>query len=262
MTIFKHEFKMNLKSLLIWTLSIGLMSCLLLLLYPSLKTTINEMSSDFSNMGGFSAAFGLDKLNIGEIMGFYGTEIGAIYALGSSMFAALLGIGILSKEESGHTSEFIFTLPISRKRVITEKLLSVIFIILCFNLICILLILISFLIIGESVDMKVFLLYHLAQLIMNIEIGAICFALSAFSKKANLGSGLSVALLLYFTDIMAKIVKETEFLKYITPFYYSGAADIITSSSIDVSLLMPGLLITIISIAIGYVKYTKKDLAS
>ena len=78
MTIFKHEFKMNLKSLLIWTLSIGLMSCLLLLLYPSLKTTINEMSSDFSNMGGFSTAFGLDKLNIGEIMGYYGTEIGAI----------------------------------------------------------------------------------------------------------------------------------------------------------------------------------------
>lgn len=262
MTIFKHEFKMNIKSLLIWSLSIGIMSFLFILLYPNLESTLKEMSANYSDMGGFSSAFGLDKLNIGEIMGFYGTEIGAIYALGSSLFAALLGIGILSKEEGGHTSEFIFTLPISRKQVITEKLFAVIFLIVCFNLIAVLLILSGFLIIGESPNIKEFMLFHLAQIIMNIEIGSICFALSAFSKKANVGSGLSVALILYFADMMAKIVEETEFLKYITPFYYSGAADIITSSSIDTALLLPGLLIILVSIVIGYIKYTKKDLAS
>lgn len=262
MTIVKHEIKMNLKSLLIWSISIGLLSFSFMLLYPNLKTTLSEMSNSYQNMGGFSAAFGMDKLNIGELMGFYGTEIGAIYILGSSLFAALLGIGILSKEEGNHTSEFLYTLPISRQRVITEKLIAMIVLILSLNFIFILLMLLSFLIINEPFDYTGFLLYHLSGVIMNIQIASICFAFSSYARKNNAGTGLSVALLLYFLDMMSKVVEETKLFKYISPFSYADAANVLTSKTIDIKLLIPGISITIFSIFIGYLKYSRKDLAS
>ncbi len=262
MTIIKHELKMNFKSLLIWTLSVGLMSFVFVLMFPGLKTTLLDMADAYSNMGGFSTAFGMDKLNLGELMGFYGTEIGVIFTLGSSLFAALLGIGILSKEEGGHTSEFLFSLPISRKQVVLEKLLSILFILFLYNLAFILLMVLGFAFIGEDVDVKGFILFHLASFLMCIKISCICFALSSFSKKAALGSGLSVALLLYFADLMAKIIEDTKFLRYITPFSYADAADIIATGSIHSDYLIPGIIITIASTITGFIVYMKKDLAA
>ena len=55
-------------------------------------------------MGGFSSAFGMDKLAFGSIMGFYGMECGNIMGLGGAFFAAVTGMGLLAGEEGGHTA--------------------------------------------------------------------------------------------------------------------------------------------------------------
>ena len=49
-----------------------------------------------------------------------------ILGLGGGLFAALTAIAALSKEEREHTAEFLLTHPVSRTRVVTEKLLAVI----------------------------------------------------------------------------------------------------------------------------------------
>ena len=262
MSILKHEIKMNFKSILIWSLSVGLMSFVFILIFPTMKSSLVDMSDAYSNMAGMSTVFGMDRLNIAEIMGFYGIEIGAVLSLGGSFFAAVLGVGILSKEEGGHTSEFIFTLPISRKTVLIEKYLAMIFCILIFNIICIGLIVSSFLIVNEEIQIKAFLLHQLSLIIMNIEIGSITFGISAFQKKSNFGMGIAIALILYFLDMMSKLNDKVEFLKYISPFSYCDASKVITSLELDGKLLIPGIVIMIISVFIGFFKYLKKDLAA
>ena len=57
------------------------------------------MSALFAGMGDFSAAFGLDRLGYGTIMGFYGIECGNILGLGGAFFAALTAMGLLDGEE-------------------------------------------------------------------------------------------------------------------------------------------------------------------
>ena len=250
--IFKHELKINLRSFLIWTLTIAITDFGFMLMYPSLQDSLKKATDVYSNMGALTAAFGMDRLSMASPLGFYGIEVGAILSLGGALFAAILGTGILSKEEGGHTSEYLFTLPYSRITITVQKVAAV-------NMLFGFL---SFPLINAPIELKELLLYHAAQFTMHIEVASICVLLSAFLKKVSLGSGLGIALLLYFLDMMSRILSQLEFAKYITPFYYSNAADIMVNQKIDSMLLTIGVGLTLLCIFVGTWYYNKRDLAA
>jgi hypothetical protein len=260
--ILKHELKINFKTLLIWTLAIALTNFGFMLMYPSLQDSLNKATDAYKSMGAFTAAFGMDRLSISSPLGFYGIEVGAILSLGGGLFAAIIGTGILSKEEGGHTSEFLFTLPYSRVSITLQKAAAVFLIILTFDLINLLFGVLSFPLINVDIEMTKLLMYHLAQFCMHIEVAAICILISSFLKKVSLGSGLGVALLLYFLDMMSRILTQLKFAKYITPFYYSNAADVMVKKSIDPLLLGIGIGLTFLCILAGTWYYNERDLAS
>lgn len=260
MIIVKHELKQNLKTLILWGGILGGMIFAFMLMFPSMEKQIGEMAESYANMGGFSTAFGLDKLSFATPLGFYGIEAGTMVALGGAMFAAMIGALALSKEEGNHTAEFLLTHPISRLQVVTEKLISVFLQVLLLNIICLGCGVISFAVIGEDLEMKKMLLFHLAQFIMHLEIASICFAFSAFSKRQNVGLGLGFAALLYFINLFVNISEDVEFLKYITPFHYSDAANIISTGKLDGLLIGIGCGIGILSMIIAYLTYCRKNI--
>lgn len=262
MTEFFHEMKQNVRPLLIWSISLGSLFFICMLMFPQMESQMSDIDKMFSNMGGLSAAFGTDKISYQTVIGFYGVECGSMLSIGGSFFAALLGIETLAKEEANHTAEFLLTHPISRLKIISEKLLAVIVILIGFNVICMTCSIASFAAIGETVPWKAFLLFHLAQFIMQTEIAFICFGISAFLKRSNIGIGLGLAALLYFLDIFIKISKNAEFLKYITPFQYSDAAQVIPSCSLDGTLIAIGIGIALVCAGIGSYKYQFKDIAA
>ena len=114
MTIFKHELKQNKKSLIIWTVAIASLLAICLFLFPEMKGEMDSVSQVFSSMGGFSEAFGMDKVSFGTLTGFYSVECGNILGLGGAFFAAFTAVTILAKEEKDHTGEFLLTHPVSR----------------------------------------------------------------------------------------------------------------------------------------------------
>lgn len=262
MTIILHEMKMNLKSFLIWSMSIAIMAFAFMLMFPLLADSLKDMGEQFSNMKGFSAAFGLDKLSMYTPMGFYGTQVGYLFSLGGAMFAALLGAGMLSKEEGGHTAEFLLSAPISRGMVVVQKALGMVLMIVLFELSYILFILLAFVLIGEPILVKEFALYQGAQFCMHLEIACICYCMSSFQKKANIGFGLGLVLTLYFLDIMVRTISKLEVLKYLTPFNYVGAGDILASGKLDVGLIALGVAVSLLSLVAAYVIYVKKDIAA
>ncbi len=104
MTLIKHELRQGRMMLIIWSIVIAFMLAICVLIYPEMETQMGDVSSMFAEMGGFSAAFGMDRLNFGEFIGFFGVECGNILGLGGAFFAALLGITILAKEEKEQTA--------------------------------------------------------------------------------------------------------------------------------------------------------------
>ena len=118
----------------------------------------------------------------------------------------------------------------------------------------------SMTIIGETIPWKEVNLLHLAYYILQIELGGICFGISAFLRKGTAGIGLGIAAMMYFLNLIANISDVADFLKYITPFGYCEGADIISSGRLDGTLVAIGMIIGIAGIAAAYLYYTRKDI--
>lgn len=262
MTVYIKELKQDLKALLIWTGAIAFMMLVCIMMFPEMKGEMDSVSDVFANMGGFTAAFGMDKLSFGELMGFYGIECGNILGLGGGFFAALAGISALSKEEKERTAEFLLTHPVSRFSVITQKLLSVLTQVAALNLAVVGVSLVSAAAIGEELQMKEFLLLHLAYLFMQLEIACLCFGVSAFIRRGSIGIGLGLALAFYFMNIVCNISESAEFLRFITPYAYAEASNIISDGKLETGLIAVGAGFAVVGAAVGYVRYLKKDIAA
>ncbi|MGM9605966.1 MAG: ABC transporter permease subunit [Oscillospiraceae bacterium] len=260
MTLMKHELRQGRTSLIVWTAAIGFLMAICIFLFPEMKGEMDAVSGMFASMGSFSAAFGMDRLNFGTLTGFYAVECGNILGLGGAFFASLVAVTVLAKEEKEGTAEFLLTHPVSRRRVITEKLCAVLAQIVVLNAVILALALGSVAAIGEAIPWKELLLLHLAYFLLQVELAGICFGISAFLRQGSLGIGLGVAAVMYFLNIIANISDSAQCLKYITPFGYAEGADIVTNGSLDVPLVLLGILYGIIGIAAAYVRYCKKDI--
>lgn len=261
MTIVKHELRRGKLSLLIWSASIAFMLGICVLFFPEMENQMEQVSSVFADMGNFSAAFGMDRLNFGEFLGFFCVECGNILGIGGAMYAALLGITALSGEEKEHTAEYLLTHPVSRAQVITGKLLAVVVQITALNLINAAVTALMVMVIGETPDTKTLALLFFAYYLLQLNIAAITFGISAFLRRGSLGIGLGLALGFYFVNIIANLTEDAKVLKYITPFSYTEGADIVAEKALELPYLAAGLAMAVIGIAAAYYQYSRKDIS-
>ncbi len=260
MTLFFHELKRNRLSLAVWTAILSFTLAVSIFVYPEMSSQMTEINDMFSNMGSFSEAFGMSNLNFGEFIGFFGIECGNTLGLGGAFFAAILGVSALSKEERDRTAEFLLTHPISRARIVLEKLLAVIAQILTLNVAVTLISVACAAMIGETGDISTVLLILLSHLLLQIEIASITFGVSAFVNRSVLGIGIGTAAMFYFMNIISNLTEELDFLKYITPFGYTESSDIISNGSLSVKYIAIGALFATVGILLAFLKYRKKDI--
>lgn len=260
MTLLKHELRQGWKSLIIWTAAIGFFIAVCVCLYPEMKGEMEGVNRVFSSMGMFTDAFGMDRLNFGTLIGFYAIECGNILGIGGVFYASLTAVSILSKEEKDHTAEFLMAHPVSRGRIITEKLLAVLLQIIVMNVLVFGIAVGTVTAIGEAVPWKDMYLLHGANLLVQIELAGICFGISAFLRHGGMGVGIGTATVMYFMNIVANISADAEFLKYITPFGYAESADIIADGCLNGQMVLLGAVFTLVGIALAYWKYGRKDM--
>lgn len=260
MTIFLHELRRGRLALLIWSAAISFMLGVCVLIYPEMSTQMGDISQMFADMGAFSEAFGMDQLNFGEFMGYFGIECGNTLGLGGALFAAIIGASALTKEEKEHTAEFLLTHPLSRTRIITEKLAAAMAQVLILNAAVVVVTLLCIAAVGVDADFGVLALLFLAYLILQIEITAVTFGISAFMRRGELGVGLGLVFGVYFVNILANLTEEAKFLKFITPYAYADGAHIVPEKSLDIKYLAVGLVFTVLGIVAAYLKYRKKDI--
>ncbi len=260
MTVVKHELRRGRTSFWIWTGSIGFLLAICIFLFPEMKGEMEGINDVFSSMGSFTAAFGMDRLNFGSLVGYYAIECGNVLGLGGAFFAAITAVAILSKEEKDRTAEFLLTHPVSRVRIVTGKLVAVILEIVAMNVIIYALSAGSMAAVGEDIPWKELNLLHLAYFILQLELAGICFGISAFAHRGSVGIGLGVAFLMYFLNLIANIAEVAEPLKYVTPFAYCDGADIVTKGSLDGTYIAIGCAMGLIGIIAAYMYYPKKDI--
>ncbi|MEI8199473.1 MAG: ABC transporter permease subunit [Eubacteriales bacterium] len=266
MIIYIRELVRNRTALLIWTLTMVVFSIFLMTFYP----TITDQAATLDNLmkqypAELVQAFNFDRLRMADPMGFYGTEMYIFITLFGSIYAMLIFISVLSREESERTSEFLLTRPVTRSRVITAKALAAFTNITLFNAVFGASNFILFEMYAKGkYDHKILFLLILGPYLMHVFYGSVGLLLSVFVIQARAVYPISIGVVLgtYFLSVVSTLSDSAKNLRYLTPFKYFDAADIVTDRKISpLSLIVLAAVLTS-TVLITYVFYNRKDIAA
>jgi ABC-2 type transport system permease protein len=265
MNIIRFEFRRNLRSFLIWTAAILAFCVWMLSVYESsfsgLGAGINKFVQYFPES--MKKAFGIDRLDITTITGYFGMEVHLFIILFGSMYSALQSSGLLSKEESEKTVEFLLSRPITRTSVVTQKLAVYVIYVTLFSVITWSVSYAAMLRSTSSFDKAAFWMLGGMTYLAILAIASLGFLGSVFVTRHRTvySAALGLVLGLYALQIVADISERTSFLRYITPFKWASAADILPRGSVDPVYVVLAAGVILGSVAGAYRVYSKKDIA-
>ena len=124
MNLFKREVKRNFTSFVVWSVSLCLYVAFAMSMFPSVAKSDASLNQFMKQLPpAISKAFNLDNISYSNILSFFNVEIGILLVLSLSIYAMLLGCGMLSKELDEKTIEFLQAKPVTRSSITTEKML-------------------------------------------------------------------------------------------------------------------------------------------
>lgn len=260
----KRELKINLKSFLIWTTLVVILYLLVFAIYPTIASNenikmIDQMVEIFPPE--VIKAFNMDIASLDTAFGWLKTEGFVFIMLITGAYAAILGSSILLKEENDKTIEYLNSLPVTRNKIITDKILvGLIYILLMIVIIGIA----NFIGITYNGDFskKEFLLLSITPIFPSIVIFAFCLFISTFTNKTKktLGISLGIVFISYMLLMISGISEELEFLKYASVFTLADTRNVIKEVTINPIFIGLTFFITLLFISLSYYKYNKKEL--
>ena len=124
MNIYKHEFKMSFKSVVIWSMAIIVLMFIMMSMFSGMAADadlMNEMMAEFPDE--LLAAFGMTGLDMSSVLGFY-SFIFLFCQICLAIQASNYGFGLGSIEEREMTADFLWAKPVGRSKILTSKLRS------------------------------------------------------------------------------------------------------------------------------------------
>lgn len=263
MNIFIREMKAHGKSLILW--SIGMLFMIVAGMgkfssYSGSGQSITEIMDKIPKT--LKAILGFGDLDVTKASGFYGTLF--LYLLVMvTIHASMLGANIISKEERDKTTEFLMVKPVSRTRVVTAKLLAALANVVILNIVTLVL---SIAIVskysnGEAItgDIQILMAGMFILQLLFLSIGA---GIASISKnpKASASAATTVLLVAFLLSMIVDMNSRLEGLKYITPFKYFEAQNVMYGGGLDPVFVILSFAIITILVCVTYVFYKKRDL--
>ncbi len=264
MNVYLQELKMAVSSAIYWTIGLLLMMTLYMMMFPALSKDVSAIQEIFNNFPPeFVKALGLTTFDLSNIIGFYGYLFTYILLIGS-VYAMKSGISVLSEEVRSKTSDFLVAKPISRNRIVTAKLMSVLTLIIIQNIIYTIgAFTVAHMIATTSFNQSIFLLINVSLFLVQLFFVALGLLISVLMKKIKTVLPITLGIVFGFFIIqMLNQSLDDAKLAYITPFAYFDAADIIESASFDITFFILNMIIILIFTVLTYFIYNKRDMSS
>lgn len=262
MNVVIREAKANVRSLLIWSLS---MTALVMITFAEFSAYYKnpEMLAVIEAMPrAMLEAFGMADADLTTVSGYVSTIIPFInLALG--IYAFLLGNGTIAKEERDRTAGFLMTLPVTRRRVITGKLLAAIA-----SCTALLLVVVGSVIASalpyqwEAAFPEFLALAAMAAFIFSLFFLSLGMLSAAVTRRYKLsaGSGVGTVFGLYVASILATLTEQMAFLRWVTPFSYFEGAKLLRNLRLEPTYLGISAAVIAVSFAATYLVYERRDL--
>lgn len=262
--MFKRELKANLKSFLIWTGILVALFLLVFLMYPTIMSSesgamIDELVTIFPEE--VLIAFNMDIASMTSAFGWLKTEGMVLVLLILASYSGILGSNILLKEESDKTIEYLNSLPVSRAKIVTSKVLSgLIYIVLMVAFLTI------FNFIGLSIvedfDKSLFIKMSITPLLTSIVTYFLCMFVSTFTHKTKkmIGISMGIVMVSYMLQVISTMFEDLEFLKYLSTFSLADMRNVITEGVINPVTIVIAIATSIILYVLTLFRYDRKEL--
>lgn len=262
MNVFLQELRFHRKTVLIWNVSLVLTLILMLFIYPAVMSEKASYEAILASLPpGLLEAFSIDFETFMSFNGFLGyTYTYMLIALG--VLAMNLGLSALGKEVSGKTADFLMTRPISRVRLLTEKILAGITLLTLTNLLIGITIWGMTLVLGvKDSDMGVTLLIILGGFIVQIIFYALGIFIGISRKRIRYITSLSLSFVFtfYILAMVSQVVKK-KYLFYLTPFRYFDFNRIIIDKGFELKYIAVSAAVIIIAASASYITLKQKEI--
>ncbi|MBU1093526.1 MAG: ABC transporter permease [Firmicutes bacterium] len=258
--IIRRELRANLKSFLIWTISLTGIAYVASMEFVAFRDSPNLMESMQSFVALFEA-LGLQITNLSTPEGFLSFESIYFY-IPLGIYAALLGSSLISKEERDKTAEYLFTLPVTRTKVLVSKVIVGVFYNIVINVIIMAGAMLTYVRFSPEQVFYEFIGYLsigviVTQLIF-MSVGMLMASVLKQYKKSGAAT-LGYVMGSYLLFVLIGFIDQLDFLKYIIPFKYFEASDMLTGT-FHLEYIIISVVIVISGITGLFYFYRRRDL--
>lgn len=264
-SFFKKIFRDYRWSVLLYSLIVCLYGIFLVSFFPVIEENAAEIGKLFESYPSVLVeAFGMNPNSFNTIEGFLSVEyFSFVWVIIISILIFSLGASIISGEIDKNTSEFSFTLPIKRQKIVLSKFLASYLVSLIIILITLISVVIGIYVIGEIPYLTGFLAFFVIVLALVFFLLALTtFFSSIFNDKGKVYGACGGFLILSYTiHIFAGISDKASAFHFLSFFkYYGTPGTILTSGSIEVKNIVVFLLTGLIFLIFGLIISEKRDL--
>lgn len=258
--LIKKELRLSRKFLLIWMGIVLLLCCFAYFEYLSMRNTLGELAE---MMNAFPKIlmimFGIGE-KLDSALGWYG----CIYfwvAILTYSYAVYLGISSVAKEKSQGTAEYLFTKPVSRKKIVEAKALACVcnlFILAVFSGLCNYFT--SILTLGGLEQKGAAVTTTIGLFLTEVILFALALLISGINQNYKRAIRLGAGLLLGFYGIyIVAEYLEIPALYYLTPLKYFDVYAV-AREGINIAFLLLAAVIVAISIAVARKKWAGREM--
>lgn len=261
MNVFLRELKAYRKSTIIWAASLSALIVVFMALYPAFTKDIQatkEILSQFPEA--LRTALNISLGDFFTIYGFYGYLL-SFAILAGAIQAMNLGVGVISKEVSGKTADFLLSKPIARASVVSAKLAAALTAIIVTDVVFSAVAYASALAVSQdSFGAGTFFLLtstlFLVQVIF-LALGAL-FSVIIPKVKSVVSVSLPTVFAFYIIGMIGEVL-QNDTVRYISPFKFYDPNYIIGNVGLDSTYLIVEVAFVVVAIALCYTIYVKKD---
>lgn len=261
--IYKHEFKMNLRSAIIWSIAVAVLLFVYISLFSSIAVDtelLNEMLAEFPEE--LLLAFGMENMDLASVLGYF-SFLFLFVQICLAIQASYYGFSLVSIEERELTADFLLAKPVGRTQILTSKLLAALSGLLITNIV----VWVSSFVLVEifkgdrTYDTQVLILLLLGLFVFQLFFLSVGLVISLLVKRVRNVTPYAMALAfgMYVLSAFGDMLGESKF-ENITPFKHFDPGYIVQNTAYNLPLVSISLVVIVISLVGSYLLYARRNI--
>jgi len=264
MNIYRHEFKMTSRSVIVWSIALIALIALTMSIYSGFAADAELLDEAMSRFPPeLMAAFGMSDIRMSTVLGYF-SLIFVFVQICLAIQAANYGFGLVSIEERELTADFLLAKPVGRAKIMTSKLLSALTSLAITNVVVWIATLAAVTIFSgdREYELNNLLMVLLSLALFQLFFLAVGLVISLLVKRVRSVTPYTMALVfgLYVLNAFGNMLGEDTF-ELLSPFRHFAPAYVATNGAYD-PLILLSVAITLVSIAGSYLLYARRNIAA